>query len=89
MSDLDEEDLDLGRLLSATDAENELGIPAGTVRSWWNRGREGMQLGGLDAVRNRPLFWECDLLALARGEPIRDIRGRRILTMNEVREWRS
>lgn len=85
----EDDDLDLGRLLSATDAERELGIPAGTVRSWWNRGREGMELAGLDAIRDRPLWWECDLLALTRGVPIRDLQGNRVLTMREVRAWAS
>lgn len=82
----DEDDLDLGRLLSAQDAEREIGIPAGTIRSWWSRAREGLKPGGLGPIANRPMFWECDLLACARDMPIRDTRGRRVVTMREVRD---
>lgn len=86
MTYAEDDNLDLGRLLSAAEAEERLDIPAGTIRSWWNRGREGLELGGLGRGGKRPLFWECDLIALSRGMPIRDVQGRRVLTMREVRE---
>lgn len=59
---------DLGRLLSARDAEKVHGISASTIRTWWQRrARTGLWDYGRDR-RNAPLFRECDLLALSRGE---------------------
>ena len=66
------------RRLSASDAEKVLGIPASTVRSWYRRRRNtGLYEIGLDG-RNHPLFYESDLLALRRGERLRDEHGQRM-----------
>lgn len=57
-------DDDLGRLLSARDAEIVLGIPAATVRSWYRRQRmTGLYDFGRDR-RNHPLFYEKHLVEL-------------------------
>jgi transposase len=72
---------DLGRLLSASDAERVLGIPASTVNTWHNRRR--LSPRGIDACRH-PLFHEVDLVALKRGLRIRDDDGHRIYNMRNV-----
>lgn len=78
MIDWDDDELDLGRLMSAQDAERTLSIPASTVRSWYRRkGRTGLYDHGRDR-RCHPLFWEADLLALRAGYVLRDQQGRRI-----------
>lgn len=75
---------DLGRLLSARDAEIVLGIPAATVRSWFRRReRTGLWDFGRDR-RNHPLFYEADLLALKRRQRVREKAGRRHNTMPNV-----
>jgi hypothetical protein len=66
------------RPLSALDAEKVLGIPAATVRSWYHRrGRTGLHAVGLDGKDN-PMFYESDLIALRRGEQLRDEHGARL-----------
>lgn len=68
----------LDRLLSATDAQRLLGIPASTVNTWHNRRlRTGLYSRAVDS-RRRPLFYESDLIALRNGAPIRDADGSRI-----------
>jgi hypothetical protein len=73
---------ELGRLMSAWEAQRTLGIPAWTVMTWWER-RETTKLSraGLDD-RQRPLFFEADLLTLRLGLPLRDEDGERIHTMD-------
>lgn len=52
------------RLLSARDAEKVLGIPASTVRTWFQRkARTGLWDYGRDQ-RGHPMFREADLIAL-------------------------
>jgi hypothetical protein len=76
----DEDDLDLGRLLSAADAERYLRIKASTVRTWHQRrGQTGLYPAGLDSQR-KPLFWEADLVALRERIRIRDAKGVRLVT---------
>lgn len=66
------------RPLSALDAEKVLGIPAATVRSWYyRRDRTGLHAVGLDGKDN-PMFYESDLIALRRGEQLRDEQGARL-----------
>ena len=73
-----------GRPLSARDAEQVLGIPAGTVRSWFARkGTTQLWDMGRDS-RNNPMFWEVDLLVLRAGKRIRDSAGQRMHTMMDL-----
>lgn len=52
------------RLLSAAEAERELGIPAGTVRSWFSRRKMTGLWDMARDNRNQPLFDEDLLLQL-------------------------
>lgn len=80
----DEETALYGRRLSAQDAQRELGIPAGTVRSWYHRRSfTGLWDIGRDN-RNHPLFYEADLLALKLRRRVRDKHGRRHHTMQNL-----
>lgn len=64
------------RLLSAMDAEKVLGIPAGTVRSWFSRRRmTGLYDYGRDR-RGHPMFREADLVALRDRNGVRGRRSR-------------
>lgn len=75
---------ELGRLLSARDAERTLGIPASTVSTWHSRKEQtGLYSFGLDTRRN-PLFYEVDLIVLRRGLRVMDDEGQRINTMRDV-----
>lgn len=76
---------DFGRYLSAEDAQRELGIPAGTVRTWHQRVvRTGLRAVGVDSF-DRPFFYEVDLIALKKGMGIaKDDCGERVFTMKDV-----
>lgn len=76
---------DFGRYLSAEDAQRELGIPAGTVRTWHQRVvRTGLYSVGEDSF-GHPFFYEVDLIALRRGMGIvKDDFGERVFTMRDV-----
>lgn len=81
MTDKDE---DYGRLLSPRDAQKELGIPASTVRTWFQRKqRTGLWDVGRDN-RGHPVFYEADLIALKLRRRVRDKHGRRHHTMRDV-----
>lgn len=64
------------RLMSATDAEKILGIPASTVRTWHQRkARTGLKPA--DFVRGKPRFRESDLVRLRDGKRhVGALRGR-------------
>jgi hypothetical protein len=66
------------RPLSARDAERLHGIPASTVRTWYQRrARTGLYPVGRDR-RGNPLFRESDLLHLRRSaKPLRGRDGQR------------
>lgn len=86
MADWDCE-LDLGRGLTPAEAQQELGIPAATVRTWHHR-RERTGLYPIARVtgKNLPVFWEADLLALRHGLRLRDDEGRRVIeSIDDVR----
>lgn len=69
--------LPYGRLLSASEAQQHLGTPASTVRTWHQRrDRTGLYAAG--QLGGRPLFYEADLLALRQGHKIRDETGARV-----------
>lgn len=71
--------LDLGFLFTAQQAEEELGIPASTVRTWAQRSqRTGLLPYGMDS-RHCPAYWEADLRALRLGLRIRDDDGERVI----------
>jgi transposase len=72
---------ELGRKLTAWEAQRVLGIPVSTTHTWWHR-RERTKLSraGLDD-RGSTLFFEADLLTLWLGLPLRDEYGERIHTM--------
>lgn len=76
---------DFGRYLSAEDAQRELGIPAGTVRTWHQRVvRTGLRSVGEDSF-GRPFFYEVDLIVLKKGLGIvKDDFGERVYTMRDV-----
>lgn len=77
-------DDELGRHLSAKDAEEVLGIPASRVRLWHHRRHtSGLFSGGLDSG-GRPWFYEADLIALAYGHSVRDEYGERLRTMENL-----
>lgn len=74
-----DDEYDLGRLLSAAEAQRLLGIKAGTVRSWaLRRHRTGLYSGGVDN-RGAPVYWEADLLAIASKQRLRDYSGNRLI----------
>lgn len=82
---LDAERAQLGRLLSATEAQQHLGINASTVRTWHQRrATSGLYAAGL--LDGAPLFWEVDLLARRLGLNPRDADGERVHTLPELRE---
>lgn len=77
----DEDDLDLDadprHLFTAAEAEKVLGIPAGTIRSWFSR--KHIWHYGIDK-RGRPMFDRDDLLRMAirsqsRGQQLRSERA--------------
>lgn len=75
---------ELGRYLSAKDAQNLLGIPASTVTTWHQRKLEtGLWSVGVDH-RDHPFFYEVDLLVLRRGWTIKNSEGERIHTMRDL-----
>lgn len=75
---------ELGRHLTASDAERALGIPASRIRVWHHRRQTtGLFPGGLDGG-DRPWFYEADLISLARGLRVRDATGRRVRGMGEL-----
>jgi hypothetical protein len=79
----------LGRLLSAADAERVLGIPRSTVATWHQRReRTGLYPAAKDS-RNDPLFYEVDLIVLSRKLPLRDEAGERLHTMSDVTTAKS
>lgn len=80
---------ELGRYLSAWEAQRILGIPVSTVNTWWQR-RATTRLvrAGLDE-RGRLLFWEADLLALRLGLRLRDDEDERIHTMHDFLNGRE
>lgn len=77
--------LPYGRLLSPAEAQQHLGIPASTIRTWHQR-RARTQLYSAGLLGRAPLFYEADLLAAQRGLPIRDDRGVRINTLRDLLE---
>lgn len=77
---------EMGRYLTARDAETHLGIPASTVSTWHQRrDHTGLHSVGSDN-RGHPLFYEVDLIVLRRGLRLRDNEGQRIYTMVDVGE---
>lgn len=74
----------LGRLLSATDAEHTLGIPASTVRTWAER--QKIYSGGL-STQGHPVYWEVDLMALRHKRPVRDDNGDHLWSMDDAETW--
>jgi transposase len=73
-----------GRLLSAAEAERVLGISASTVRTWHARNATtGLYSAGLDSS-GRPLFYEADLIAMKRKKQLRDKRGERLNTLDDL-----
>lgn len=73
-----------GRLLSPVEAQQHLGIPAATVRTWHHRRRRtGLHAAGRDR-HGRPLFYEADLLAMKLRKRVRDKLGRRHHTMRDL-----
>jgi hypothetical protein len=74
-----------GRLLSPAEAQQHLGIPASTIRTWHQRrATSGLYAEGL--LGRAPLFYEADLIAAKRGLRIRDDQGDRIHTLADLRE---
>lgn len=77
--------LPYGRLLSPAEAQQHLGIPASTIRTWHQRRTtSGLYSAGL--LGRAPLFYEADLLAAKRGLPIRGDDGERLHTLRDLRE---
>ena len=74
-----------GRLLSPAEAQQHLGIPASTIRTWHQR-RDRTQLYAAGMLGRAPLFYEADLLAVQRGLTIRDEHGERVHTLRDLRE---
>lgn len=69
----------LGRLFTAAEAEEHLGINRSTVNTWHQRrDKTGLHPHGEFRYRGWPLFWEADLLAIQHGLPVRDDDGQRI-----------
>jgi hypothetical protein len=74
-----------GRLLSPVEAQQHLGIPASTIRTWHQRrATSGLYAGGL--LGRAPLFYEADLIAAKRGLRIRNDQGDRVHTLADLRE---
>lgn len=64
------------RLLTAQEAERELGIKASTIRTWHQRRKwTGLYPQGLNR-RNHPMFREADLVLLRQHGRLRDQHGR-------------
>lgn len=60
-------------------AEEELGIPASTVRTWAERSaRTGLYACGVDGG-GRWMYWEADLRALRLGLRLRNDEGERVI----------